>query len=215
MANKPYYCREVRAIRQKDQTNLTRDRARFQPTPEVGELIALVNAIDEISDEEWQKMERYDPFDVFHRQNLCKCVHQIAQIANLPDGNMQEEYAKAVVGTEEEWERFCQRLPVKPWRKWANLHAGQWRWPWISYELVISDDGLIVPSHHFRQIAALENIEAKRLRECQKCQRIFWTSRIEKKGGPYGCGPECNNVIYQRNHRERARVAARDRERAK
>jgi hypothetical protein len=202
-------------MRPKNQANLTSDRARFRPKATLRDLIALVNAIDKISDEEWREMERYDPFDVFHRKNLCKCVHQIAQLANLPDGNMQKEYAKAVVGTEEEWERFCQNLPVKPWRKWSDLHAGQWRWPWISYELVIGAGGQIVPSHHFTQISALEGIEAKRLRECQKCQRIFWALRIEKKGGPYGCSPECNNVIYQRDYRERERLAERDAKRRK
>lgn len=44
--------------------------------------------------------------------------------------------------------------------------------------------------------AAVDGEEVARLRECQKCQRIFWAYNIKSRA----CSKRCANVLRQRNH---------------
>jgi hypothetical protein len=143
------------------------------------------------------------PEGVMNVRNICRTFHQMAQYAALP-ADMREDYAKAVVGTAEEWDKFCSRLPAKLWREWADIDPQPRTWfkPRISYPLELGDDW------RWRQrerdiMELLEEIDARRLRECRVCQKIYLVSRIVKKtGGPYGCSPQCNNTLRQRTYRE-------------
>src|SRR5262245_49741457 len=173
---------------QKQQTTLTPSRAKNRCPPMLETLIRQVNEID-------GDTEIYG-----HMKSLCKGVHELAQLAALPVG-MRDGYATAVVGTDEEWEHFCQGLPGKPWRKWPEMNIQKWQWPQTVVELVIDSDGRILPVDFV--LSALRGVEARRLRECRVCQKIFWASRLDRKGGPYGCSSQCNNTLYQRDSRER------------
>lgn len=44
--------------------------------------------------------------------------------------------------------------------------------------------------------AAVDGEEVARLRECQKCQRIFWAYNIHSRA----CSKRCANVLRQRDH---------------
>ncbi|HKQ90020.1 MAG TPA: hypothetical protein VJZ77_05010 [Blastocatellia bacterium] len=167
------------------------------------ELIDIVNKIDRISDEDWKEFEYNNPFDAHADKNFCKGIHQMAQLANLPV-NMWGDYARALGGSTEEWERFCQSLPAKLWRKWPEQHDREWRWPLVTYELMIDADGLIKPHYH-NSLSALENIEARRLRECRYCQRIFWASRIVM----VQCSKRCGNNFRQKECREKKKRDAK------
>jgi hypothetical protein len=197
-------------VRNKKQIDVMADRAKYRCPPGLQELIDAVNEIDETSDEKWERIEKRNPFQAFDEKNLCKGIHQIAQLASLPPGNMREEYAKAVTGTEEEWDRFCQRLATKLWRKWPDLYAREWRWPLISFELVIEVDGKIGPHYH-NMLNALWGIEAKRLKECRHCQQIFWASRIDM----VACGNRCAGTLRAKTFRDKKKRDAEDARRRK
>lgn len=196
-------------MRKKQQIDVTQDRAQYRCPPGLKELIDVVNAINETSDEEWERIEKYNPFEAFGHKDLCKGVHQIAQLANLPV-DMREDYAKAVVGAPEVWDRFCKRLAAKLWRKWPDLYAREWRWPLISFELVIDADGKIGPHYH-NMLNALWGIEAKRLKECQYCQRIFWASRINMTA----CSKRCGGNLRAKTFREKQARSAKNKARRK
>ncbi len=66
---------------------------------------------------------------------------------------------------------------------------------------VISIEEISVENGRFKRsgnpvAAALDGVEATRLRECQRCQRIFWAQNI----GSRGCSKACANVLRQRDH---------------
>jgi hypothetical protein len=134
---------------------------------------------------------------------MCRILHELAQLAALPI-DMRKGYAKAVVGSAEEWERFCKRLPARLWRDWIEIEPPPktWRWPSVLVEFVIDDSGKIT-RRELDFLIFMEGVEARRLRECRVCQRLFWASRIEKSGAPYGCSDQCNNTLRQRDSRAR------------
>jgi hypothetical protein len=158
----------------------------------------MVNHIAELP------VERHGPPDVApHVRNFCRTVHQMAQLAALP-ADMRQDYAKAIVGTAEEWDRFCKRLPAPLWRDWIDVdpQPATWSKPRVSFPMDIGDDGCWRPAES-DILQVFDGIDANRLRECRKCWRIFWVSRLDKDGGPFGCSDRCNNALYQRTSRER------------
>lgn len=71
-------------------------------------------------------------------------------------------------------------------------------WPRITFDLTLDADGRIgFPA--FETLDALIGVDAKRLRECEMCQRIFWA----RQDNMVACGPRCSNANRQRRHRER------------
>jgi hypothetical protein len=177
----------------KEQIGVTKDRAKYRCPDALKRLIDSVNWIDDMNDL-LDKRGVGDPNIADQNKALCKGVHEIAQIAALPQ-NMWLEYSRAVVGTGEEWEKFCVRLPAQLWRKWPNLVSRLW--PQITIMLFISDDGLInSPGHDI--MTALIGVEAKRLKECRHCQHIFWALRIDM----VACGKRCATALRQRTFRE-------------
>lgn len=134
--------------------------------------------------------------------DLRRTLHRLAQLAALP-ADMHFDYMVASIGSEEEWDSFCRRLPAPLWRDSTEANVPvDWEWPCFSITLEFSDDGRVCAPEHNMLIAFI-GIEAKRLRECRVCWQIFWASRIEKSGGPYGCSPRCNNTLRQRAYKER------------
>jgi len=174
-------------------------------------LETVVNLVNRLTHE--TPIERLGPPAVaFHLRDFCRTFHQIAQIVSLPRGNLREEYKKAVVGTDEEWDDFCERLPAKLWRGWTDIDPSPvaWRKPRISFELDVDDDGIKAEAYHLLQILVETGADIRRLRECRVCLKLFWASRLDKKGGPFGCSPKCNNALYQREHKAKVRLAERD-----
>jgi hypothetical protein len=161
-------------------------------------------------------------------RSLCRGVHELAQVAALPP-TMREKYAKAVVGTDEEWERFCSCLPARLWRdpnpggnlivqgkyrEWNRAVALgpriEWNWPQVAIELVIGDDGRVA-SPDYNGMAALIGIEAKRLKECRRCQKIFWATRTDM----VACSKTCAGALRAKTFRENKRLAEREAKRRK
>jgi len=195
---------------QKGRNVVTGNRAKNRCKPEVQELIDLVNEIDETSDKDWKELEKYNnPWDAHADENFCKGIHQMAQLANLPV-DVREDYVRALGGSPEEWDRFCDRVGVKLWRKWPEPPDRGWRWPLVTYELTIDADGRIEPHYH-NNLTALEGIEARRLKECRRCQRIFWAQWINM----VTCDDQCGNAFRQQTSREKKKLAAMDGSRRK
>jgi hypothetical protein len=113
-----------------------------------------------------------------------------------------------LAGTGEEWDRFCRDLStcldaqVKLWRKWPRTtpisYAG-YR-PEILITFTIGDDGRI-STPDSNMLTSLIGVEAKRLKECRKCQQIFWASRIDM----VACDPRCANALRQREFENKKR----------
>jgi hypothetical protein len=133
-------------------------------------------------------------------RNFCRTFHQIAHVIALP-ADMRADYAKAVVGTDEEWKKFCERLPAPLWRGWTDTDPmpAAWDKPRISFGLDITEDGIKPDAHDILQILVDVGADIRRMRECRVCQKLFWAKRIEKTGGPFGCSVRCNNVHRQRD----------------
>lgn len=53
----------------------------------------------------------------------------------------------------------------------------------------------------FFQVVEDEDVEARRIRECPICQRIFWAGRLTMQG----CSPRCANTFRVRRHRYRTK----------
>src|SRR5262245_30541252 len=82
-----------------------RTRAKHRCPPELEGAINLVNSIAATPPEQV-------PDDVYRAfMSLCRIFHEMAQLANMP-ADMREDYAKAVVGTPEEWKKFQDRMGV-------------------------------------------------------------------------------------------------------
>jgi hypothetical protein len=185
------------------------------------ELIDAINALPP-STELIESMERHtaqEPpviaqemrFVINEWIKLRRTIYRLAHLAALPP-DMWSDYVFASASSPEEWKRFCSHLPAPLWRDWTEEDG--WEWPSISISLEFSDDGRIFEGAK-NVLTTLIGIEAKRLRECRVCQKIFWATRIEKSGGPYGCSSQCNNTLRQRAFKEKERLAAKDRKRAK
>lgn len=54
---------------------------------------------------------------------------------------------------------------------------------------------------------AVTGVEARRIRECGQCHRIFWAGRMDQQG----CSPRCANAIRQQKKRARYAKDAQDR----
>src|SRR4030095_1592554 len=125
---------------QKPQKSVTKNRAKYRCLPRLEILISAVNAIDEQEDPD---EGRYDFADNDYKR-LCKSIHELAQMASLRR-DMRDDYRKAMAGSPEEWDRFCDRVGVKLWRKWPEMDAWESgrRWPSIPVPLTINSDGLV------------------------------------------------------------------------
>jgi hypothetical protein len=193
---------------QKEQICVTEGRAKYRCPPGMQELIELVNSACEayeVIEKEYEKEHLPPPKD-HDLKSICKSVHELAQMAALP-ADIWRDYVKAVIGTVEEWEIFCRKLPAPLWRKWPEIDMRGAlpflrTWPQLTISLVIGSDYRVSAPEQYH-MTALIGIDARRLRECRVCWRIFWASRVEKTGGPYGCSAQCNNTLRQRNHKER------------
>src|SRR5262245_1482832 len=141
-------------------------------------------------------------------RNLRRTVHEMAQIAALPD-DWRQAYALAVVSDTGVWERFQTALPAPLWREWTMMDAGTvakpWRWPWSAITHAIGDDGRI-SSPELDMLTAWIGVEAKRLKECRHCQRIFWATRIDM----VACGKRCAGAVRAATFREKKRLDKRD-----
>jgi hypothetical protein len=187
----------------KQQIDVTSDRAKFGCPLEVRELIRVVNKIDQTLDKDWKDLDYSNPWDAHANQEFCKIIHQMAQLARVP-ADMREDYARALGGSQEEWDRFCERLGVPLWRKWSNESDREWRWPLGTYELTINSNGKIEPRYH-NNLLALAGVEATRIRECRHCQEIFWASRNDM----VACGKRCANNLRAKTFREKKKLEAK------
>jgi hypothetical protein len=185
---------------QEQQKGVTKDRSKYRCPAALQKLIDTVNMVEASAE-----VLEENAFDSGDDENLlrglCKSVHELAQMAALP-ADLWRDYAKAVVGTVEEWERFCRKLPASLWRRWPEIDTREAnpflrKWPRISIPLIIGPD-YIVSAPERTYGTPLIGIDARRLRECRVCWRIFWATRIDKSGGPFGCSPRCNNTLRQR-----------------
>lgn len=171
----------------------------------------LIESMDRHTAQEPPVIAQQRRFVINEWIKLRRTIYRLAHLAALPL-DMWSDYIFASASSPEEWERFCSRLPAPLWRDWTEEDG--WEWPNISISLEFSDDGRIFEGAK-NVLTTLIGIEAKRLRECRVCQKIFLTTRIEKSGGPYGCSSQCNNTLRQRAFKEKKRFAAKDRKRAK
>jgi len=141
-------------------------------------------------------------------RNLRRTVHEMAQIASMPD-EWRQDYAKAVVSDTEVWERFQTRLPAPLWREWTTTDSvtvtKPWRWPWIALTLAIGADGRIYHPE-LEMLTALIGIDAKRLRECRKCHQIFWAQWITTMD----CDKRCGGSFRAKTFREKKNQDAMD-----
>ena len=185
---------------QKQQTSVTTDRAKNRCPRLLSLWIGKINHIDKMSAKSWADLEKFSPGGAQLLRGECKAVHELAQMAALPT-DWRDDYSKAVVGTTEEWDRFCRDLsgcmgfPVKLWRKWPVTIRKQW--PTMSIELTIMNDGRINSLENDVR-AAMLGVEARRIKECRICQQIFWATRIDM----VACGKRCANALRQRTFRE-------------
>ncbi len=190
----------------------TAARRMTQGPPSLTELIDAINALRPTAElrESLDRREAQEHLVIAHNMrmvisvwiNLRRTFHRLAHLAALPL-DMRGNYILASAGSPEMWERFCSRLPAPLWRDWTEEDG--WEWPSLSISLEFDDDGRVFTGTD-SILSTLIGIEAKRLRECRVCQKIFWATRIEKSGGPYGCGAQCNNVLRQRAHKERKKL---------
>jgi hypothetical protein len=51
---------------------------------------------------------------------------------------------------------------------------------------------------HDPLLQALEGVEAKRIRECKRCGKIYWAGRVDMPG----CSKECTHALRQKRYRE-------------
>jgi hypothetical protein len=116
---------------------------------------------------------------------------------------------RGYVGADEEWKKFsnCAGVPSGLWRGWTDIDQmpAIWSKPRISFGMDITDEGIKPEAYDILQILLEAGADIKRFRECRVCQRLFWSARLDKKGGPFGCSPGCNNILYQRTFREAGR----------
>jgi hypothetical protein len=59
----------------------------------------------------------------------------------------------------------------------------------------------IIEIKHQEVLSAFNGIEAARIRQCPKCERIFWAGRIDMKG----CSKKCSLSLRVQKHREAKR----------
>src|SRR5215472_13712617 len=122
-------------MKQKEQASLT-DAERIMGLKSI---INLVNTIAE------KPPEEHGPPGVSTViRDLCRTFHQVAQFAALSEeGDVREQYKKAVVGTDEEWEKYCDWLGVKLWRGWTDIDPppATWSKPRFSVALDITSNG--------------------------------------------------------------------------
>jgi|SRR5262245_4541475 len=192
---------------QKEQISVSEDRAKYRCPPGLQDLIDLINKIDARTPEDWKEWEKMAPGVTAAEQQWCKAVHEVAQMATLPV-DWREDYRKAVVGTPEEWDRFCRDLSgclghqVELWRRWPGSNFT--RFPTITMGLAISPDGRINSPDYDGSLSMI-GIDAKRLKECRHCQRIFWATRIDM----VACGKRCAGNLRAKTFRRNRGIRKR------
>ena len=91
-------------------------------------------------------------------------------------------------------------------RKIIDMAQGRGSWLRFLYPLqtsgtiTVNGDGIVKIAHD-RFAAAVADVDASLIRECQNCERIFWAGRRDKNS----CSQACAHILRNRRYRERYR----------
>ena len=186
----------------------------FKPVPEkLGRLIEIVNLIPLEQALPPLPLPKEDWLD-FAQEALDVCLRMLPKFfgdyvwSNLVDNEDSREQALwQAVTNYQQFEHYRDNLR-------AVIQLGQASPDDIlifltsvngQYELYIDKDGKVnIGTDFFAD--AVQGVEAKRIRECQACSRIFWAGRITQKG----CSPACANRIrvdkWRKNYPEKYKL---------
>lgn len=66
----------------------------------------------------------------------------------------------------------------------------------LSVKIIVGNDGFIkLKSTEFYDLLTKYKIEARRIRLCLVCNKVFWATRVDK----WTCSQTCGNILRQRN----------------